>query len=173
MGKWRKRRPVSPFAGSKSATLEACEQYRRDMDGWRKSLPFPVRVMNGACRWLRYRVFGTYGFFRYKVSPRLVWRRTGWRLHRAKHGWAACDTWCADGYIARVMSQMLAHLAENTHSYPGYGEFDTFEKWQAHLRDMSARLAAWNDDTYAEPGQFETTRAAVEEFGKRFGSYWD
>lgn len=174
MRRWWKGRPVSPFAGgAKSASLRDCEAYHDALDAWRDALPFPVRKAGELARWTRYRVFGKYGFFRDKVNPRLVWRRAGWLLHRAKYGWSAYDTWSADTYIARVVSQMLVHLADHTHSYPGQGEWDTPEKWDAHLRDLAVRIGTWNDDTFCDKDAFETTRSAMEEFGRTFGHYWD
>ena len=57
--------------------------------------------------------------------------------YRVKNGWAPEDTWSMDEWFLRVVPQMLHYLAEHTHGYPGYDEFDTPEKWKAYLHDMA------------------------------------
>jgi hypothetical protein len=73
------------------------------------------------------------------------------------------------------MSQGVAYLAENTAGYPGYGDWDTPEKWQAYLEDLSARLGAWtkDDDAFLDDDAFEATSKAVEEFGRNLSHFWD
>jgi hypothetical protein len=78
-----------------------------------------------------------------------------------------------DSHLAKIMGEMLLHMADHSHAYPGYGAFDTPEKWDAHLRDMSRRLLAWNDDTWCDNDAFETTKQAMIEFGQNYGFYWD
>jgi hypothetical protein len=54
------------------------------------------------------------------------------------------------------------------------GEFDTPEKWDAHLRDLSRRFAAVLDDEHGDSQEaYAETQSAWEDFGKRFGLYSD
>ena len=101
------------------------------------------------------------------------WRRAKWNWQRMRRGWADCDAWSLDCYIARVLSGAVLQLAKG-HAYPGEGtEWDTPEKWEAHLKNLSARLGVWNDETFLDDDSYEITRAAVEEFGRNLGRYWD
>lgn len=61
--------------------------------------------------------------------------------HRGRYGWAPRDVWNVDVHLDRVLSQMLSHLADTTHSYPGEG-YDSIESWQTQLREWSADLIA-------------------------------
>ena len=96
-------------------------------------------------------------------------------IHRGRHGWAPRDTWSFDLYLARVMSEGIAWLAEHDHGYPAHDPWDTPEKWQDYLRDLSARLGTWNDDTFLDNEAYEVTAAAVREAGSSevFGHLWD
>ena len=108
------------------------------------------------------------GRFRRKVNE------ARWFVQRGKHGWARCDTWSFDAYIAKVMSEGVAWLAEHDHGYPGEGtEWDTPEKWKAYLLDLSARLGAWNEETFLSDEAYQVTQTAVEEFGRNLGHFWD
>ena len=54
---------------------------------------------------------------------------------RATRGWADRDTWNLDSYLLEILPEMIDYLREHTHSYPGYGEFDTPEKWNKFLKE--------------------------------------
>jgi hypothetical protein len=123
-----------------------------------------------AARRMRIYLFGFHGLLTVRVNPRNIINNTVWSRQRVKRGWADSDTWSLDGYIARVLSGMLARLAEQNHSYPARPPFETPELWDAHLRDLSARLRRSEDDS--EEG-FEVTREAMKEFAENFGEYWD
>jgi hypothetical protein len=100
------------------------------------------------------------------------WQRVRYNWQRARRGWADCDVWSLDSYIARVLSEAVPRLAKG-HAYPGREPWETREKWAEYVRDLGARLGTWNDDTWVDDAAFETTRAAMEEFGKNFGVFWD
>lgn len=75
--------------------------------------------------------------------------RVRWSVQRARRGWSDRDAWGVDRHLARVASEMLAHLAEHTHGWPGTDEFPTFEEWTAALRHHSAVLALYVHDNGA------------------------
>lgn len=54
---------------------------------------------------------------------------------RATRGWADRDTWNLDSYLLEILPEMIDYLRTHTHSYPGYGEFDTPEKWDKFLKE--------------------------------------
>ncbi len=81
-------------------------------------------------------------------------------FQRGKRGWADCDVWNVDGYLAKIIPPMLKRLKETTHSYPGYGEGKTPEDWNALLDKM---IEGWDaakrvyEDEYVDtfqPGWF-------------------
>jgi len=63
-------------------------------------------------------------------------RKVKWFFQRGKRGWADCDTWGIDYYLARIIPEMLRHMQENAHSYPGYGKASTYGKWIDLLEEM-------------------------------------
>lgn len=150
---------------------------------WQEELEH-MEVVWAARPWYRkaydkmyYKLFGMHGLFPYQLNPRVIMNRMVWRHQRAKRGWSDSDSWSADSYIAKVISGMLSYMADHTHSYPGQVPWDTPEKWEAHLRDISERLQAWNNDTWTDNDAFETAKAAMKDamntFAENFGWYWD
>lgn len=78
-------------------------------------------------------------------------RKIKWFFQRGKRGWADCDTWGLDHYLARIMPEMLRYLQENLHSYPGYDEASTCGKWYDILEELIEGWEAANrvcDDEY-------------------------
>jgi hypothetical protein len=124
-------------------------------------------------RWLRVFLFGWDGLFTHKLNPRNRVNQFVWGRQRKRRGWCDSDCWNIDMYISRVLSGMLAHLAEHNQAYPGQPPFETPEKWEAHLRDLSSRMRAWSDESFADEDAFNTTKEAMKEFASRLGFYWD
>ena len=88
-------------------------------------------------------------------------RRIKWFFQRGKRGWADCDTWGVDYHLAKIVPEMLRHLQENAHGYPGYGAASTPGKWYDLLEEM---IEGWEaakricDDEYVDkvqPNWFE------------------
>jgi hypothetical protein len=88
-------------------------------------------------------------------------RKIKWFYQRGKRGWADCDTWCIDYHLAKIVPEMLRHLQENAHTYPGCDEASTFGKWYDLLDEM---IDGWEaakrvcDDDYVnkiQPNWFE------------------
>ncbi len=46
---------------------------------------------------------------------------------RGRRGWCAEDVWSVDGYLSRIIPEMLDELRKNNHGWPG--EPMTFEEW--------------------------------------------
>jgi hypothetical protein len=160
--------PVTSFH---HRTWEEMEARREELDAKRAAQPLIVRA--GRRIWVR--LFGFNGLIKARMRPRYIVNHIVWYHQRARRGWADCDTWSLDGYVVHVIAPMLAYLAEHNHAYPGCLPFDTPEKWDAHLRDLSGRLSAWSkeDDSFTSREAYETTKAAMEEFGRNLGMYWD
>jgi hypothetical protein len=95
-------------------------------------------------------------------------------IQRGRRGWSEMDAWSLDLYLARVMSESIGYLAENGHTYPGTDQWETPEKWQAHLRDLSQRLTRWNgDDSFLDEGAYQETVQAIRELCDVWGHLWD
>jgi hypothetical protein len=68
---------------------------------------------------------------------------------RVRRGWAPRDVWSLDHHLCATTGAMLAHLADNTHGWPGGPEFPEFEDWQRALRAQAAALLAYDTDDEA------------------------
>lgn len=110
-----------------------------------------------------------------KPSP---YRKAVWFVQRGRRGWAECDTWSVDSYVARVLSEMLPVLAAREFAWPGDGvgsKWQTPEEWTDHLNDLADRIGAWastRDSGFAWD-KFEVSLEAMKEFADNFGRYWD
>jgi hypothetical protein len=118
-------------------------------------------------------LFGIDGLFTCKLRPRYIINHVVWARQRMRRGWADSDCWSIDSHVCRMLGGMLAHLADHNMAYPGQPPFDTPEKWEAHLRDLSKRMLAWDNETFREQAAFQVTQDALKEFADRLGWYWD
>lgn len=69
-----------------------------------------------------------------------VWLGVKNLWHRARYGYAYVDAWNMENAWCEMGANMMLHIAEHGWGYPGYGEFDTPEKWHKHLEEMARRL---------------------------------
>lgn len=74
---------------------------------------------------------------------------------RARLGLAYCDAWDFDSFLLDIIIRGLRQLADNSHGYPGFAPFDTFDKWQIYLLDLAdkfalARRYIYDEDDYLE-----------------------
>jgi len=79
-------------------------------------------------------------------TQRVGWDTPGWWsdlnaiYHRARYGWAPRDQWNMHTHLEKVLSEMLFHFADTTHSYaPMYPSSDA---WSAQLREWATDLNA-------------------------------
>ncbi len=151
---------------------EETQERWADKDRWRAAHPLRAGAQHA---W--YRTFGRYGIIRRGLNPRMVMNRAVWFAQRGRRGWSDADAWSMDSYVARVVSQMLLHLAATTHSWPGEGSrWPAPQAWEEHLRDLGARIGAWGSwdlPGYDDQAAYEVTRQAMTEFSQDLGQYWD
>lgn len=103
------------------------------------------------------------------------WRmQPKWFVQRGRRGWADIDTASLDWYVTRVLSEALLYMADHTHGWPD-DLYPTYEDWTAHLRDLAARVAAWNKGAGVSESEaaYDVTRRALAEFAEQLGAYWD
>jgi len=96
---------------------------------------------------------------------------------RGRRGWAHQDTWNMDIYLARIIAEMLAYLAETGTGYPitfveSRDEKSDHEQWKAYLLEMRAAFADYvklydSMDMYDEAKY----RACVERMKRLFDYY--
>lgn len=99
----------------------------------------------------KYSVFTLgYGWHYYLTHP---WKffteisrnfRAGWQ--RATRGWCASDTWDWDNWFISVVPDMLRHLADYGHGYPGQDPFDEPEKWHEWLYNMAQLIETASEE---------------------------
>lgn len=110
------------------------------------------------------------------VNPRQWLRLHRWRKQRADRGWSDRDTWGAGEHIAKMTSEMLQHLNDNTYvDWPEWFKLNVQEKGgykslQAVIDDINQYLV-FTETSWADG--LETVKDSVEEvFEKREdGSY--
>ena len=89
---------------------------------WDKAHPILCRLKR-----LKYSIRNAFGYI--VRTP----RRTKWYFQRAGRGWATCDTWGLDYYLAGVIADSITHLKENKHGGPANL---TEDEWDAILEKM-------------------------------------
>ena len=86
-------------------------------------------------------------------NARMFFRQFKWAYQRITRGYCDVDWWDFDTYLTRLMADAIEHLADNTISYPGQGEWDTPEKWDKYLRTIVIKLRrSLNDEM---PNEYE------------------
>lgn len=110
-------------------------------------------------------------------------REAKWFIQRGKKGYSDFDIWSFDSYLCEVLAGGLKKLAEESMGYPGYGEMDTFKKWQNALKLNTKRFQdvvdyenfGWENDKDWKKGNilYQELPKAFEFISKWFNSLWD
>lgn len=64
-----------------------------------------------------YRLF-VWPWWKHWFSPNTYYYWMKFKIQRAQRGWADCDTWSLDHYLAEWLPDALAHLKKNKHGIP-------------------------------------------------------
>ena len=94
--------------------------------------------------------------------------RKKWLKQHGKY-FAPNECWSLDITIAEFTLPRLKYLKEHTIAYPGIGEMNTFEKWQAGLDKMinAFELISKPDDAYGvwdiEKNTYEEIKPLLEQ----------
>lgn len=84
-----------------------------------------------------------------------VWSGMRNLWHRARYGYAYVDAWNMGSAWCEMGANMMLHLAQHCWAYPGVGEFDTPEKWKAHLEEMARKLRQCADIDWDDQNEFQ------------------
>ena len=76
---------------------------------------------------------------------------------RVRRGYCDSDWWDLDNWLLEVLPNMLEELADKADTYPGYREFDTFEKWQSYLRQLACDLRECSSDAAERMNEYSGT----------------
>ncbi len=102
-----------------------------------------------------------------------------WFFQRGKRGWADCDLWALDDYLAGWLPNALTELRKYQHGYPS--EL-TFKKWQAIEKQMIKSFQAVQKINDLPPNNsyyknYKKLKKEFEKGGKLFIKYffslWD
>ena len=91
--------------------------------------------------------------------------RAAWR--RATKGYCYIDVWNWDDWFCSVVPQMLRHMADHGHAYPGSEPFDTPEKWHNWLYEMAHRIERLQYDDW-----MEDNNEYSKEYNESFENDW-
>jgi len=92
---------------------------------------------------------------KYLITHPWQWFRCAWRnirdaWRRSVYGWTYSDVWDWDTWFARIVPDMLRHMANKGSAYPGREPFETPEKWHDWLQHMAFLIEtsdeAWQDE---------------------------
>lgn len=118
-------------------------------------------ICNRKQTWYMEMYWAAYRFLKYRIGTPKTWcRKAKWFYQRGKRGWADCDVWSFDDYLARVIADGLEHLAKTTHGYPANFSFKNrldgmtrlvsvdekdhqLEKWCSKLLSMAGAFRAY------------------------------
>ena len=75
---------------------------------------------------------------------KLFFRKCKWAYQRITRGYADCDLWDFDSYVADFLSSALTYFAEHHEGYPD-SLFPTDEAWTAYLKEMAEHFYASNE----------------------------
>ncbi len=71
-----------------------------------------------------------------------------WFIQRGRRGWADCDVWSFDTYLASVIAGGVKHLKEIEHGHPAD---ITRERWHEILNDIIFAFEALKDQPFVPP----------------------
>ena len=76
---------------------------------------------------------------------RMFPRKVKWFIQRGKRGYADCDLWNFDTYLAKLFKNGLNDFANNATGWPD-GDYETFEEWIDKIREIAALTDYFNSD---------------------------
>ena len=107
-----------------------------------------------------------------------------WSKQRIVRGYADCDTWSIDGYLQKLLPDMLQYLKDNRHGSPGFlGKNYINEdgilvndachaEWEKILDRMIFLWRESDEETCTKKNPFEKRyRKASSEFRKKYGTF--
>jgi len=131
-------------------------------------------------------------FFRVCMKIKGVPEEIKYFIQRGRRGWAECDVWSLDFYLAKVISQSVRSLQKFPNSVPsvfkkelGCGDEEAEKKWGEVLGKISNGFAAMcdiDDRAYVVAGKSfsvqeterkNTAKEGMELFVKHFENLWD
>lgn len=68
-------------------------------------------------------------------------------IQRGRRGWAICDAWHADSYIAEVISELCTYIAERSTGtpYPFFEQEDGDKAYIAYLQELATAFGNYAD----------------------------
>lgn len=149
-------------------------EWLADQQAWEKTwtgffmmnLYYPLRLF----------LLDNFWYFRwYHQGLKAFWQR-------GRRGWADCDTWCLDYYLAEVLAGSLAHLKASKHgissSFLPSGEPEEFE-WRVAEELQEQNFSRWIEafKVYAEGRDEEADYLEVQfclrSMANHYRSLWD
>ncbi len=100
-------------------------------------------------------------------------RMLKWAKQRIMRGYADCDVWNFDNFLAAVIPAGLRDLAE-LHSYPfDFGSHEEWNKWLIETAELFEE--AYNDEVFIITGEEyqQKINKAFDRLKEQFGNLWD
>jgi hypothetical protein len=91
-------------------------------------------------------------------------------IQRGRRGYTDEDLWSFDFYLSHLIGKGLLQLADSTMSHPCQMEAD---EWDRQLREASAKLLAWDVDTFVDKDAYNGAREGMKWVADNFGDLWD
>ena len=103
-----------------------------------------------------------------KYIPRML----KWAKQRIIRGYADCDVWNFDSFLATVISSGLRDLAE-LHSYPfSFGSHEEWSRWLIETAELFEE--AYNEDFIITGEEYQQKiNKALDRLREQFGNLWD
>jgi hypothetical protein len=120
------------------AVVKTFDEVLEEME-YKRLHPTWLDRFNQAVSYPLYRAWNDY-------NPVQLCREAKWALQRAKRGWADCDTWSLDWYLAGWLPDALRHLKKNKHGIPAavFKTEDCDEDSNPSDEGMKAGEARWD-----------------------------
>ena len=163
--------------------FEMIKTYGEIMNSKRKNKKLPSRTLN---IWNSYdfKMSGLGAKSKIRGKIRHVGNCLKWSKQRIARGYADCDTWSVDGYLQKLLPNMLQHLKDNRHGSPGFlGENYTNQdgilvndtchaEWDKILDRMIFLWRESDVETCAKKNPYEKKyRKAAFEFRRKYGTF--
>lgn len=92
-----------------------------------------------------------------------------WTYQRASRGYADCDIWSLDSYLAEWLLDALRDISELT---PGYPADMTMDQWEKELEEMACAFELLQDVYEIKPGEEKLINRGLHLFASRFRHFW-
>ena len=88
------------------------------------------------------------------IFARHFWKALKCSYERITKGYCSYDVWNLNDWLLSILPEMFDKLRTEGHGYPCYGEINTIEKWEEHLKYLAIHLRELQKNNWEKRNEY-------------------